>query len=237
NAGLAWCFAINAVSFLTVLTGLARVSLPPSERVRREATLHEGVREVLAYIRDQRTMRALVAVITVFSVLAVPVVSLMPVVARDLFRTGSSGYGVLLSAIGVGGMLAALVIAGPGSHWRHGRLLVRASHIAAVLLIVLPFVHVWLLGWLLLFGVGFCFIANNAASNVLLQVLVPDELRGRVMSVYGLIVVGLAQVVGASLGGAIAQLFGVGWAIGGAAGVLLLYLLIAFRQYPELREL
>ncbi|HJU72156.1 MAG TPA: MFS transporter, partial [Gemmatimonadaceae bacterium] len=121
HLGIAWCFAINAVSFLTVLAGLARVQLPPPERVRHEGSLHHGVREVLRYVRDHRTVRALVAVITVFSVLAVPVVSLMPVVARDLFHTGSGGYGGLLSAIGVGGMLAALVIAGPGSHWRHGR--------------------------------------------------------------------------------------------------------------------
>ncbi|MGQ0640401.1 MAG: MFS transporter [Gemmatimonadaceae bacterium] len=237
HAGLAWCFAINAASFFTVLAGLARVSLPVAERVRRDTSLHQGVREVLAYVRTHRPVRALVAVITVFSVLAVPVVSLMPVVARDLFHTGSGGYGGLLSAIGVGGMLAALVIAGPGSHWRHGRLLVRASHASAVCLLLLPFVRSWWLGWIVLFGVGFFFIANNAAANTLLQVLVPDELRGRMMSIYGLIVVGLAQVLGASLGGLIAQLLGVGWAIGGAAALLVLYLIVAFRRYPELREL
>ncbi len=237
HVGLAWCFAINAVSFLTVLAGLARVSLPAPDRVRPEGTLHQGVREVIQYVREHRTVRALVAVVTVFSVLAVPVVSLMPVVARDLFHTGSGGYGGLLSAIGVGGLLAALVIAGPGSHWRHGRLLLGASHASALLLLVLPFVRSWLIGWLVLFGVGFFFIANNAAANTLLQILVPDELRGRVMSIYGLIVVGLAQVVGASLGGLVAQLFSVGWAIGGAAGVLLVYLTFAFRRYPEIRTL
>jgi MFS family permease len=235
--GIAWCFAINAVSFLTVLGGLARVSLPPSERVRQVTTLHQGVREVLGYVRTHRQVRALVAVITVFSVLAVPVVSLMPVVARDLFHTGSGGYGGLLSAIGVGGMLAALVIAGPGSHWRHGRVLARASHASALLLVLLPFVRSWLIGWIVLFGVGFFFIANNAASNTLLQILVPDELRGRMMSIYSLIVVGLAQVVGASLGGLVAEWLGVGWAIGGAAAILVIYLMLAFRRYPELREL
>jgi len=237
HMGLAWCFAINAVSFVTVLAGLARVSLPPMDRVRRDATLHQGVREVLGYVRSHRTVRALVAVITVFSVLAVPVVSLMPVVARDLFHTGSGGYGGLLSAIGVGGMLAALVIAGPGSHWKHGRVLVLASHGSAILLVLLPFVRSWVIGWIVLFGVGFFFIANNAASNTLLQILVPDELRGRMMSIYGLIVVGLAQVVGSSLGGFVAQLYGVRWAIGGAAAALIVYLLLAFRRYPELREL
>ena len=237
HAGLAWCFAINAASFLIVLASLSRVSFPPTERVRPDGSLHEGVREVLTYVRTHRTVRALVAVITVFSVLAVPVVSLMPVVARDLFHSGSGGYGGLLSAIGVGGMLAALVIAGPGSHWKHGRLLARASHGSALLLMLLPFVRSWLLGWVVLFGVGFCFIANNAAANTLMQTLVPDGLRGRMMSIYGLIVVGLAQVVGASLGGLVAQWLGVGWAIGGAAAVLIVYLFFAFRRYPELREL
>lgn len=237
HVGIAWCFAINAVSFLTVLGGLARVSLPVPERVRRDASFHADIREVLAYVRTHRTIRALVAVVTVFSVLAVPVVSLMPVVARDLFHTGSGGYGGLLSAIGVGGLLAALVIAGPGSHWQHGRVLVRASQASAFLLLALPFVRSWLLGWTVLFFVGFFFIAHNAVANTLLQILVPDELRGRLMSVYGLIVVGVAQVVGASVGGLVAQLFGVDWAIGGAAALLLVYLTLAFRRYPELRAL
>ena len=110
---------------------------------------------------------------------------------------------------------------------------VRASQASAILLLVLPFVRSWLLGWIVLFFVGFFFIAHNAVANTLLQILVPDELRGRLMSVYGLIVVGVAQVVGASVGGLVAQLFGVGWAIGGAAAVLLLYLTLAFRRYPS----
>ncbi|HJU72429.1 MAG TPA: MFS transporter, partial [Gemmatimonadaceae bacterium] len=119
----------------------------------------------------------------------------------------------------------------------HGRLLLLASHASALLLLVLPFVRSWVIGWVVLFGVGFFFIANNAAANTLIQVLVPDALRGRMMSVYSLIVVGLAQVVGASLGGVVAQLWGVGWAIGGAAAFLFVYLVLAFRRYPELREL
>jgi MFS family permease len=236
RVGIAWCFALNAVGFLTVLIWLWRISLPPRTLVRRDTSLHQSIGEVINYVRSHATVRALVAVITASSILAIPVVSLMPVVARDLFHTGSGGYGGLLTALGVGGMLAALVIAGPGSHWRHGRVLVRASQASALLLLTLPFVRSWLLGWLVLFLVGFCFIANNASANTMLQILVPDELRGRLMSVYGLIVVGLAQVVGASLGGLVAQLFGVGWAIGGAAALLVVFLFFAFRKYPELRE-
>jgi MFS family permease len=109
--------------------------------------------------------------------------------------------------------------------------------VSALLLLILPLVRLWWVGLVVLFGVGFFFIANNAAANTLLQILVPDELRGRVMSIYGLIVVGLAQVVGSTLGGFVAELFGVGWAIGGAAAALIVYLALAFRRYPELREL
>jgi MFS family permease len=237
HAGIAWCFALNAVGFLIVLTWLARMRLPPRETVRRDVSLHQSIGEVIHYVLTHKTVRALIAVIAAFSILAIPVVSLMPVLARDIFHTGSSGYGGLLSALGVGGTLAALVMAGPGSHWRHGLVLTRATTVAAVLLLILPFMRSWLLGWLVLFGIGFAFIANNASANTMLQMLVPDELRGRLMSVYGLIVVGLAQVVGASLGGLVAHWYGVGWAIGGAAAILLLYLTLAFRRYPELREL
>jgi MFS family permease len=237
HIGIAWCFAINAVSFLTMLAGLARVSLPRIERVRPTSTVHQGVGEVIAFVRTHPDIRALVAVITVFSVLAVPVISLMPVVARELFASGAGGYGGLLSALGLGGLLAALVIAGPGSHWVHGRLLVVASHASAILLLLLPFVRVWLLGWAVMLGIGFAFIANNAAANTLLQTLAPDELRGRLMSIYGLIVIGVAQVVGSSLGGLVAQWFGVGWAIGGAAAILAVYLILAFRRYPAIKTL
>ena len=115
-------------------------------------------------------------------------------------------------------------------------MLVRASQPSAILLLVLPFVRSWLLGWMVLFLVGFFFIAHNAVANTLLQILVPDELRGRLMSVYGLIVVGVAQVVGRQW---------VAWSRSCSEWLgdrrcgrcALVYLTLAFRRYPELRTL
>jgi MFS family permease len=80
-------------------------------------------------------------------------------------------------------------------------------------------------------------IINNATANGLLQTIVPDEFRGRLMSIYSLIVIGLPQVLGALAGGAVAGLVGVHWAIGGAAFAMLVFGAWLFRRYPEVRAL
>ena len=85
--------------------------------------------------------------------------------------------------------------------------------------------------------IGFVMIVNNALANTLMQSIVPDEFRGRLMAIYSLIVVGLPQVVGAFGGGAVARAFGVDAAIGGAALLMLAYGWWAFRRYPDVREL
>ena len=89
----------------------------------------------------------------------------------------------------------------------------------------------------LLLVTGCLMIVTNALANGLLQALVPDEYRGRLMSIYSLIAVGLPQVVGAFGAGAIARAVGVDWAIGATATVMLLYGVWAFRRYPEIRRI
>ena len=80
-------------------------------------------------------------------------------------------------------------------------------------------------------------IVNNAQANALIQHLVPDELRGRIMAAYSFIVVGLSQVVGSFLAGAVARAAGVAWAIGGGGAIMLGYAAWAFRGRSELRAL
>jgi MFS family permease len=80
-------------------------------------------------------------------------------------------------------------------------------------------------------------ILNGALANSLLQSLVPDALRGRLMAAYSLIAVGVAQVVGSFVAGTVANAVGVDWAIGGAAAVMLAYAYYAFSKSPEIRRL
>lgn len=237
QAGIAWCFAVNALSYLTVLIGLSRVQLPPWHLPRMPKSPLQEIRDGLAYVTGDRTVRGILSLVTVFSILGIPYIALMPVLARDQLRLGAGGYGLLLTALGVGGLTGALALAAAGPRIRRGRVLAGASLGFALLLIALSVTRTAALALPILLAAGFLMIVHNALANGLLQTLVPDEYRGRLMAMYSLIVVGLPQVIGAFSAGAIARVLGVDRAIGGAAVVMLVYALWAFRRFPEVRSL
>ena len=238
RAGIAWCFAVNGLSYLAVLIGLVLIRLPPQTRIS-EAALEtpplEGIREGIRYIRETPLVRALIRLIAVYAVLGAPYLSLMPVVARDMLGLGPGGYGLLLACVGIGGLAGALWLAGRGDLERgRGQLLAQGSFAFASLLIAFSFIRSAHVAYGFLLAIGFTMIVNNAVSNVLLQHMVPDDMRGRIMAAYSFIVVGLSQTIGAFGAGAVAKVVGVQWAIGGAAAVMLAYAIWAFRRVPEL---
>ncbi len=235
--GTAWSFGANALSYIAVLIGLFMIELPPWEPAVHLASAWQGIREGIAFMRRQREISGLMRLVTVYSVFGVPYLTLMPVVARDLLHLGAGGYGILLACVGVGGLTGALWLAAVGDRLPRGQLLRTASFAYAALLIVFAIVRWPVLTCALLLGVGFAMIVNNALSNALLQHLVPDEMRGRLMAAYSLAVVGLSQVLGSFAAGAVARVFGVDWAIGGAAAVMLAYAVHAYRRRPELVRL
>jgi MFS family permease len=149
----------------------------------------------------------------------------------------AAGYGVLLASVGIGGLAGALFLASVGQRFRRGTLLTLSSLAFCVLLIVFSLVRSVALAQPLLLLAGFTMILNSALSNGALQTVVPDAYRGRLMSAYSFVVVGLSQVVGAFVAGGVARLVGVDWAIGGAAVLMLAYTLWAFAKYPELGRL
>lgn len=234
--GLAWCFGVNALSYLTVLIGLSRIVLPPYQPVVVTTSPLQGIREGLAYVFGDRRVRGLVELITVFSILGNPYLSLMPVMARDQLGLGAGGYGLVLSAVGIGGLAGALVLAASAPRSR-GRVLWRTSFLYGALLVALSFLRSPVLAYPLLLVIGFVMIVNNALANTMMQAIVPDEFRGRLMAIYSLIVIGLPQVVGAFGAGAVARIFGVQSAIGGAAVLMLLYGWWAYSRYPEVKAL
>jgi MFS family permease len=235
--GIAWCFFLNAASFVAVLVGLFMMTLPPWEARRHRTSPWQGVVQVMRYMRDTPEVRSLMLMVTVYSILAAPLLALMPVVARDMFRLGAGGYGLLLSFLGVGGLCGALGLAAVGYRVSRTRLLMGASMVWPVLLIAFSFTRVPWVGYVLLLAIGCTMILNGAIANGLLQSIVPDALRGRIMAAYGLVVVGLAQVVGAFTGGVVAHVVGVSTSIFAAAALMLVYGAWAFYRRPELRAL
>lgn len=232
--GVPWTFALNALSYLAVLLGLALMRLDERRAVPRPGeSVVEGMRDAVRHVRRTEPLPILLAIATVFSVLGVPVITLLPVVARDQLALGADGYGALMAMLGVGAVIGALAIAATGGGAERGRLFRHASFAFPALLIAFGFVHVPWLGGVLLLLVGFTMILNNALVNARLQELVPDALRGRVLSLYVMVYVG-GSPIGSFVGGWVARHWGVDWAIGGGAALMLAFAAWAFRAHPRL---
>jgi MFS family permease len=232
--GLAWCFAINALSYFAVLTSLARIKLPPWTPVQYLVSPAEQLKQGLNYIRSSRPVSALMGVVAVYSIFGFQYLTMMPVVARDVLHTGASGYGLLLTFVGIGALTGALSLAGVGGRIRRGRLFNATAYAFAGLVILFSLMRtVHLAAGVLLF-LGLVMIINGALANGILQSVVPDELRGRVMATYVFVYVGFTPF-GSFIAGAMARFVGVQWAIFAGGVVMLAYSLWAFSKYPEIR--
>lgn len=228
--GISWCFGVNAISYIAVLVGLFLIRLPAWIPAQHRASPIEGIIEGVRFMRGTPSVAAIIGVVTVYAVFGVPYLTLMPVVAGDRLGLGASGYGLLLASVGIGGLAGALTLAAVGDRLPRRLVLSRASHAFAILLIIFAFVRQPLLAYPLLLLIGFAMIVNSAQANSMLQHMVPDELRGRIMAAYSFIVVGLSQVAGSFVAGAVARAFGVAWAIGGGGALMLVYAMWAFRS-------
>ncbi len=234
--GIAWCFGLNALSFVAVLWGLFLIRLPavPSSFAGTTLTrvLADATRDAVAglrYLDQPGVVRDLLSLVTVGAIFGAPFITLMPVLARDRLLLDAGGYGALLASLGVGGLTGALMIAGPASHWHRGRVLRVTGISFPLLVIVLAFTTEARVAEALLFVIGVVMIMFNALTNGILQLRVPEEFRGRLMAFYSLVFIGLSQVIGALATGAVAKALGVEWAVAGSALVTLLFAGYTFR--------
>ena len=238
SLGIAWCFGLNALSFVTVIGGLLMIRLPDGvdEGTTREGTRAAALIEGLRYMVGTPAVRALMGLVAIFGIFGGPFLTLMPVVARQQLGLGAGGYGALLASVGVGGVIGALVVAGAGARMPRDRLLFASAMAFCVLLIAFSFTHSLRTAVPILMATGFMMIVVNALANGLLQSIVPDALRGRLMAAYSFLIVGLAQAVGSLGAGAVARAAGTRWAIGGGAAIMLLYTIAARARSPDLTE-
>ncbi|MBI2408874.1 MAG: MFS transporter [Gemmatimonadetes bacterium] len=230
--GIAWCFGINALSYLAVLISLALIRLPHLP-VAAADPIHL-LNEAFTYVRTHRMTAVLMQVVAVYSLLSIPVLTLLPVLARDVLGLGAGGYGVLMTCVGVGAMFGALSIAAAGPRLKRHRALVVTSLAFPVLVVLAALSRSELMTGALLLGVGACMVVNSAVINVMLQSASPDHLRGRVISIYVAVYIG-TNPIGSFAGGWIARYWGTPMAIGGMAAIMGIYAVWAIRHYPEIR--
>jgi MFS family permease len=230
--GIAAAFGFNALSYVTVLVSLFLVKLPPWRPTARLVRPLEGIRESIRYMRGTPMVAALMKLVTVYSILGVPYMALMPVFARDRLGLNASGYGLLLACVGIGGLMGALGIAAQAGRQAGTRTLRFATLGFPAVLLALSAVTRPGIAYVLLFLAGIAMIINSAVSNAILQHIVPDAMRGRLMAAYSFVVVGLSQTIGSFAAGIVARLVGVQWAIAIGAVAMFSYAFFAFRKEP-----
>lgn len=223
--GLVACFFINAASYLAVLASLVAIrpaELVPAAHARLErswrgvlAQLAEG----LAYVRDTPSVRLAILVLGTVATAAMNFGVLIPILARDVLGGGAATFGFLMAASGLGSLASALTIAF-GSRPTLRRALIGAA-VLGLALVGVGFSRSFPLTLALMVAVGWGGIAMAASANTIIQLTVPDHLRGRVMSVYVTVFAG-STPFGGLLAGGVAAVAGVSAAlvVGGSVAVL-----------------
>ena len=235
SLGLAWCFAINALSYFAVLISLFVITLPKWVPAANAVRSLQEMRQGLAYIKHNRKVLGVISLMAVYSIFGFQYLTMMPVIARDVLHTDASGYGFLVTCVGVGAVTGALLLATVGTRSRRGKTLARSAFFFAAMTIVFSLVNTVPVAAVTLFFLGMGMLINGAVANGILQATVPDQLRGRVMSAYVFVYVGFTPI-GSLLAGAIARATHVAWAIGSGGLVMLAYSPWVFWRYPEIAE-
>jgi MFS family permease len=198
-AGEGVCFIINAVSFLIILACLWAMRLDPKPQQHTGnawAQLQEGIR----YAWHTPHVRAVLAVTAMLSIVSMPYSTLLPVFARDILHRGPEGLGALMAASGIGALAAALRHAGRNSVKGLGRAIAQAVALFGLSLMAFAVSSVFWISAVAMVGIGFGMISSLAGINILLQSLVPDALRGRVVSFFTTLSLGFT-IFGSMLAG------------------------------------
>jgi MFS family permease len=232
--GEGWCFFLNGVSYLAVLAGLLSMH-PKPQPVRPEGETPLGrIEEGFVYVARTAPIRALLLLLGLVSLAGMPYAVLMPIFADRILHAGARGLGILMGASGLGALLGALTLASRREVRGLGSWIVRAAASFGVGLIAFSLSRHFWLSTALLVPVGFAMIVQTAASNTLIQAMVPDALRGRVMSVYSMMFMGMAPF-GALLAGLVAGRFGAPTAVAAGGVACIIGAIVFGLKLPELR--
>jgi MFS family permease len=205
--GEGWCFAVNGVSYLAVIAGLLMMQVERPMALAKEASPLTHIIEGFNFVRQTAPIRAILMLLGLVSLVAMPYVVLMPVFADKVLHGGARGLGILMGATGVGALFGALTLATRKGVRGLGRWVAFSCAGFGLSLLLFSFSrHFWLSAGILL-PVGFCMMLQMSSSNTLIQAMVPDQLRGRVMALYSMMFMGMAPF-GALFGGAIADRLG-----------------------------
>jgi MFS family permease len=216
--GEGWCFLLNGISYLAVITGLLMM------RIEKSRVAHDGVgpveklREGFRFVRHTKPIRALLTLVGLVGFVALPFSVLMPIFAGRILGGGASAYGILMGAVGVGALFGALMIAMRQQLRGLGMVVAYSATGLGVSLVLFSASRWYWMSIAALVLAGLTMMMQFTSTNTLIQAMVPDQLRGRMMSLYSMMFLGMTPI-GSLLAGAIADRVGapITVAFGGAA--------------------
>jgi predicted MFS family arabinose efflux permease len=233
--GAAWCFSLNGVSFIAVIISLSLLSVRPG-LPGPSMTLIKSMREGIDFIRRRPGLNPLIWLAFLMTLFGIPLVVFLPVVAKDVFHGGPSIYTLLLSVSGAGAIAGALAVAPFGHVERKGLIALQTLVSLGVFIAGFALSRNLVASCILLFLAGAALIATLAMISSLEQLIAPDEMRGRVMSVYNVAFRG-GMPIGSFVTGSLAQTLSAPPVLA-ANGVLLvilgIYFLFVQRRVAEL---
>jgi MFS family permease len=242
--GLAGCFFANGLSFVAVVTGLKMVRFErpdkpddaPIRSIKDKGTFVHDLVEGFRYVGGRPRVSMLLMISAVTSMFGAPYIQMTPVFARDVFHRGETGLALLMGTAGAGALCGALFLAYLGDFRHKGWFVLGGDFAFAICLICFSLSTNFAISLGFLFALGFGIVCSVAVSNTLLQKLVTNEMRGRVMSMFMLSFIG-AMPIGNLIAGAASHRFGVQHTLAAGGVIIAVFVVIVSVRSPKLREL
>jgi MFS family permease len=227
------CFLVNAISYLAVLAGLLVIRPKAGRGEQAAGSALSNLKEGFDYVRRTRPIRALLLMVAFVSIFGLSYIVLLPVFAAEVLEGGPSALGFLTGAAGLGAMTGALTLAARRQVEGLGRVVAASAALFGVMIIIFSLSRALMLSTALLVPVGFALLLQMAASNTLLQTMVPDRMRGRVMSFFSMSLMGMAPF-GSLLSGAVATRLGAPRTVALGGMLCLVAALLFWMKLPSL---
>ncbi|HEV7798957.1 MAG TPA: MFS transporter, partial [Pyrinomonadaceae bacterium] len=242
--GLAGCFFVNSLSFIAVVVSLAMVRVEPgmhaprapSHSVVDRRALWRNLLEGFRYVRNRPRVFSLLMISSVNSLFGAPYFAFIPIYARDVFHLGATGLAWLMGTAGAGAFCGAALLTILGDFRRKGWAVLGGSLGFGVCVLAFALSTRLMLSYIFLFGLGFAVVTSVAVVNTLLQKLVTDQMRGRVMSMFILSFMG-TMPIGNIIAGLASQRFGVAHTLAAGGLIIAVFAVTMMISNKRLREL
>jgi MFS family permease len=232
--GEGWCFFANGISYIAVIVGLLLMRVERRERVADRASAIANIVEGFRFVLRNRPIHALLILLGMASITGMPFQVLMPVFADRILHGGPAALGWLTGCAGMGALAAALLLASRQTLKGLSVWVATASTAFGAGLIIFAMSRTFLYSTIILVPVGFSLMLQMGSSNTLIQSMVPDHLRGRVMGVYSMVIVGMGPF-GALLAGFAADRFGAPATVAAGGVVCLISAIVFWTQLAAIR--